>query len=105
MQEIVGIPSATLKIGLFHLLVVTDCFMCHVVIVDRYKCLRRDSLRVCNEFPLLSYIFLTQQYSRALSVEILMLMGTKGQEIDWPVLLSLQLYPQLEERMMKLIDQ
>ena len=53
----VGISSITLKIGLFHLLV-TDCFMCHVVIVDRYKykCLRRDSLRVCNEFPLLSYI-------------------------------------------------
>ena len=102
----VGISSVTLKIGLFHLLV-TDCFMCRVVIVGRYKYkwLRRDSLRVCNEFPLLSYIFLTQQYSRALSVEILMLMGTKDQEIDWPVLLSLQLYPQLEERMMKLIDQ
>jgi len=34
--------------------------MCHVVIVDRYK-LRRDSLRVCNESPLLSYIVWTQQ--------------------------------------------
>jgi len=32
----VGILSATQKISLFHLLV-TDCFMCHVVIVDRYK--------------------------------------------------------------------
>ena len=58
----VGILSVTLKIGLFHLLV-TDCFMCRVVIVGRYKYkwLRRDSLRVCNEFPLLSYILLTQQ--------------------------------------------
>ena len=45
--------SITLKIGLFHLLV-TDCFMCHVVIVGRYKYkwLRRDLLRVCNKFPL-----------------------------------------------------
>jgi len=34
--ESVGISSITLKIGLFHLLV-TDCFMCYVVIVDRYK--------------------------------------------------------------------
>ena len=58
----VGISSVTLKIGLFHLLV-TDCFMCRVVIVGRYKYkwLRRDSLRVCNKFPLLSYILLTQQ--------------------------------------------
>jgi len=56
-QAAVGISSITLKIGLFHLLV-TDCFMCHVVVVDRYKYkwLRRDSLHVCNEFPLLSYI-------------------------------------------------
>ena len=61
-QFIVGISSIRLKIGLFHLLV-TDCFTCHVVIVDRYKCLRRDSLRVCNEFPLLSYILWTQQKS------------------------------------------
>ena len=54
----VGISNVTLKIGLFHLLV-TDCFMYHIVIVDRYKYkwLRRDSLCICNEFPLLSYIF------------------------------------------------
>jgi len=53
----VGVSSVTLKIGLFHLLVI-DCFMYCVVIVDRYKYrwLIRDSLRVCNEFPLLSYI-------------------------------------------------
>jgi len=55
--SLVGISSVTLKIGLFHFLV-TDCFMCHVVIVDRYKYkwLRRDLLCICNEFPLLSYI-------------------------------------------------
>jgi len=59
--SLVGISSVTLKIGLFHLLV-TDCFMCHVVIVDRYKYkwLRRDSLCICNEFLLLSYILWTQ---------------------------------------------
>jgi len=50
------------RIGLFYLLV-TDCFMCHIVIVDRYKYkwLRRDLLHVCNEFLLLSYILWTQQ--------------------------------------------
>ena len=61
------ILSVTLKIGLFHLLV-TNCFMCHVVIVGRYKYkwLRRDSLHVCNKFPLLSYILLTQHISEDL---------------------------------------
>jgi len=46
----VGMSSVTLKIGLFHLLV-TDCLMCYVVIVDRYKCrwLRRNSLHICNK--------------------------------------------------------
>jgi len=59
----VGMSSVTLEIGLFHLLV-TDCFMCHIVIVDRYKYrwLRWDSLRVCNEFPLSSYIIWTQHW-------------------------------------------
>ena len=62
MLEYQAISSITLKIGLFHLLV-TDYFMYYVVIVDwyKYRWLRRDSLRVCNEFPLLSYIFWTQQ--------------------------------------------
>jgi len=63
----VEISSITLKIGLFHLLV-TDCFICHVVIVGRfkYKWLRRDSLCICNKFPLLSYILLTQHISEDL---------------------------------------
>jgi len=54
----VGMSSVTLKIGLFYLLV-TDCLMCYVMIVDRYKYrwLRRDSLHICNKLPLLSYIF------------------------------------------------
>jgi len=47
--------------------------MCHVVIVDRYKykCLRRDLLRICNEFPLLSYILRTQHNQHLLFISII----------------------------------
>jgi len=50
--------SITLKIGLFHLLV-TDCFMCHIVIVDRYKykCLRRDSFVMTWQKQLSYYLY------------------------------------------------
>ena len=89
MLEYQAISSITLKIGLFHLLV-TDYFMYYVVIVDwyKYRWLRRDSLRICNEFPLLSYIFWTQQsYCQSLSarnwVQFHSLIGS--QMIKWYV--------------------